>query len=55
MMMMIIITTSAIRLPKWTDGAKPQTVQCKLACFQRRSPVSLEFFGRLSVWSGSWN
>jgi len=25
-----------------------------LVCIQCRSPVSLEFFGRLSAWSGSW-
>jgi len=39
--------TLAICLSKWTDRATPQTVQCGLVCFQCRSPVGLEHFGRL--------
>jgi len=38
----------------WTDGATPQTFQLGPPCFQCRSPIGLEFFGRLSVWSGCW-
>ena len=43
--------TIAICLSQCTDGASPpQTVQRGPAHFQCRSPVSLEFFGRLCAW-----
>jgi len=33
------IINFVICLPKWSDGATPQTAQCRLECLQCRSPV----------------
>jgi len=35
-----------------THGAMPKSVRCRLVCFQRRSSISMEFFGRLYTWFG---
>jgi len=41
--------TPAICLPRWTDGATPQTVQCWPACPQCRSPVSLKILWQITI------